>query len=353
MTNYQPPPIASVIKDGKSRPFWSVMIPAYRPDERFLRLALESVLQQDPGPEQMQIEVVDDCSPGMVVSAMVKTIAGNRVKVSQTLENLGLAGCWNSCIERARGEWVHILHQDDLVFPGFYESLQRGIAANPQVGAAYCRHAYCDENGHWHRLSILEMPSPGVLPRFVGPIVSAERLQCAAIAVRRATYERLGGFNSALKHALDWEMWIRIANKFPIFYEPKILACWRNHSGATTSKQIRSGENIRDIAKAIAIWSSYLPESEAQPLSAFANNFFAHMGLGAANYLMAQNDIEASLNQVKAALVCKKSIRLRWGASKLYFKAFSKSVMKRIRPQRGAFLKENQSTAHTSKSGGR
>ncbi len=308
---------------GGQRPFWSVMIPTYRPQEDYLRHTLQSVLQQDPGPEQMQVEVVDDCSPDMDVAAMVQTMAGRRVKVSQTPQNMGLAGCWNTCIELARGEWLHILHQDDLIYPGFYESLQRGISANPAVGAAYCRHAYCDENGHWHRLSVLEMPSPGVLTDFVEPLVSAERIQCAAIVVRRTTYEQLGGFNSALKHALDWEMWIRIANKFPFFYEPQILACWRNHCGATTSKQIRSGENICDIRKAIAIWSRYLPESKAQRLSAFAYNYFAHAGIGTAKQLMARNDIDASLNQVKAALVCKKSLRLYWGALRLYVKAYA------------------------------
>lgn len=335
MKNNMPPTIPPVPEDGKPRPFWSVMMPTYRPDEHFLRQALESVLQQAPDPEQMHIEVVDDCSPEMDVAAMVKAIAGERVKFSQTPKNLGLAGCWNTCIERARGEWVHIFHQDDLIFPSFYESLQRGIAVSPQIGAAYCRHAYCDENGHWHRLSILEMPSPGVLPRFVEPIVSAERFQCAAIVVRRATYELLGGYNPELKHTLDWEMWIRIANKFSFFYDPKILACWRNHSGATTSRQIRSGENIRDHAKAISIWSRYLPEDEAHRLSARALNHFAHVGLGTARHLMTQNDIEASLNQVRAALICKKSTRLLWGAAKLYIKGCAKMALKRFRARNG------------------
>ena len=46
---------------------------------------------------------------------------GDRVAVHQkSLRTNGLAGIWNRCIERARGEWVHILHQDDIVLPGFY-----------------------------------------------------------------------------------------------------------------------------------------------------------------------------------------------------------------------------------------
>lgn len=316
---------------GIPRPFWSVMIPTYNPQADYLEQTLCSVLAQDPGPEQMQIEVVDDCSPGVDVIALVQKIAGDRATVFRIPVNKDLAGCWNTCIERSQGEWVHILHQDDLVFPGFYESLRAGAEKHPEAGAALSRHAYCDENGHWRRLSILEMPSPGLLQNFVEPLVTAERFQCAAIAVRRSTYEQLGGFNPDLKHALDWEMWIRIASKFPIFYEPKILACWRNHSGATTSRQIRSGENIRDIARAIGIWGSHLPAGESQRLSDIALNRFAHEGLSLARHLLAQNDFEGSLNQVNAALVCKHTVRLQVSAAKIRIRARAKRILHRLR----------------------
>jgi glycosyltransferase involved in cell wall biosynthesis len=38
------------------------MIPTYNPRANYLEETLNKVLQQDPGPEQMQIEVVYDCS---------------------------------------------------------------------------------------------------------------------------------------------------------------------------------------------------------------------------------------------------------------------------------------------------
>jgi glycosyltransferase involved in cell wall biosynthesis len=310
------------------RPFWSVMIPVYNPPLQYLEETLRCVLDQDVGAGEMQIEVIDDASPNGAPIEFVRKIAGERIKVHCEPRNLGLAGIWNRCIERARGEWVHILHQDDLVFPGFYQSLRSGVESFPEAGAALCRHAYCDENGHWHRLSILEMPSPGLLQNFVEPLVTAERVACPAIAVRRSTYEQLGGFNPDLKHALDWEMWIRIASKSVFFYEPKILACWRNHAGAITSRQIRSGENIRDIAKAIRIWSSYLPENDAKRLSVRARQQFAQSALGMAAELLRQNDFEGSLNQASAALVCNNTFRLQLSAAKIRMKAHAKRILK-------------------------
>src|SRR5881392_89985 len=132
-----------------TRPFWSVMIPTYKPRADYLEETLKSVLQQDPGPGQMQIEVVDDGSPNGAPVELVRRLADDRVSVHREPANNGLAGIWNRCIERARGEWVHILHQDDVVLPGFYDHLYRGIGCNPQVAMAFCRFAISDANGHW------------------------------------------------------------------------------------------------------------------------------------------------------------------------------------------------------------
>jgi glycosyltransferase involved in cell wall biosynthesis len=315
------------MSEKSSKPFWSVMIPTYNPHLGYLEETLRSVLAQAPCADQMQIEVVDDGSPNGAPIELIRQIAGERITVHSEPHNLGLAGIWNRCIERARGEWIHILHQDDLVYPGFYECLKSGVQKNPEAGAALCRHAYADENGHWQKLSNLERPAPGMLRHFVEPLVTGHHVQCAAIVVKKSTYELVGGFDPNLKHALDWEMWIRIANKFPFFYEPKILACWRNHSSATTSRQIRSGENIRDIAKAIGIWSRYLPAEDGRRLAEVARNRFAREGLSTARHLLGRNDFTACLNQANAALSCKNSFRLQLSAAKIRMKAQAKKIL--------------------------
>jgi len=70
--------IRPLIPDA-TRPFWSVMIPTYKARPDYLEETLKSVLQQDPGPAQMQIEVVDDCSPDGAPEELVRRVAGNRV----------------------------------------------------------------------------------------------------------------------------------------------------------------------------------------------------------------------------------------------------------------------------------
>jgi glycosyltransferase involved in cell wall biosynthesis len=249
----------------------------------------------------MQIEVVDDCSPDGAPVELVRRVAGDRVAVHQEPANSGLAGIWNRCIERARGEWVHILHQDDVVLPGFYDHLYRGISCNPHVGMAFCRFAIVDANGHWKELGPLESSSPGVLNNWLERVATGYHLECPAVVVKRATYERLGGFNAQLTFALDLEMWVRIAANAPIYYEPQILAGFRRHGGNESAVQERTGASMQDIAKAIKIWKGYLPEDCNARLEQQARRYWSGISLTLAQHFFSNDDVSACASQLRAA----------------------------------------------------
>jgi glycosyltransferase involved in cell wall biosynthesis len=136
-----PPQISTVPIARPGRPRWSVMIPTYDSPSAYLEQTLRSVLDQDPGLAHMQIEVVDDCSQNVNVAELVERCASDRVGFSRTSENLGLAGCWNSIIERSRGFWIHILHQDDYLLPGFYRRLASAAEEHPEVSLSRRDHS--------------------------------------------------------------------------------------------------------------------------------------------------------------------------------------------------------------------
>lgn len=270
------PPVAP--RADVVRPFWSVMVPVYRPGA-FLAETLAGVLSQAPPPDDMQIEVVDDGSPSRAWEETVRRVAGDRVAIHRLETNRGLAGAWNACIERARGRWVHILHQDDLVLPGFYAALRDGIERAPDVGAAFCRHVHVDAAGTRLHTSELERATAGVIDDWVGRIAVWQGIQCAAIVVRRATYERVGGFRSDLAYALDWDMWRRIAVTAPVWFEPEILACWREHAASESTRLSRDAADLADLGRSITLGASYLPADRAAALTAEARRNYARYGL--------------------------------------------------------------------------
>jgi glycosyltransferase involved in cell wall biosynthesis len=283
------------------RPFWSVMIPTYNPRAAYLKETLRSVVAQDPGPDKMQIEVVDDCSPDGAPAELVHRIAEDRVAVHREPANNGLAGIWNRCIERARGEWVHILHQDDVVLPGFYDHLYRGISCNPDVGMAFCRFAISDANGHWKELGPLESSTPSVLDGWLERVATGCRVQCPAVVVRRSTYERLGGFRADLVSVLDIEMWVRIAANAPVFYEPQILALFRRHGDNQSVMDERTGANMQDMARAIEIWKDYLPANSRTQLEEQGRRYWAGIALALAQHFFSNDDVAACASQLRAA----------------------------------------------------
>src|ERR1700709_955834 len=99
----QAPPLIAAIAKNENRPLWSVMIPTYN-CFRFVKSALESVLAQDPGPEIMQIEVIDDCSTDGDVGALVKEIGNGRVCFYKQKENKGSLRNFETCLNRAKGK---------------------------------------------------------------------------------------------------------------------------------------------------------------------------------------------------------------------------------------------------------
>src|SRR2546421_12059067 len=156
------PPAIGVLPVDDYRPLWSVMIPTYNPPADYLEETLLSVLKQDPGPDQMQIEVIDDCSMDNTASEVIRRVGAGRVVFHAEPQNRGLANTWNRCIERARGHWVHILHQDDIVLPGFYERLRQG-AEQSDAGALFRRYAVAKFKGHWIGISEPHWELPGLL----------------------------------------------------------------------------------------------------------------------------------------------------------------------------------------------
>jgi hypothetical protein len=212
------------------------------------------------------------------VEKLVKAIGKGRVAFSRTPRNLGLADCWNTCIERSRGEWVHILHQDDWLLPGFYTGLEALNKAAQGLNAAFTRYLHADTDGHWTSISPLVMKSPGEYTNF--PVWTATWVptQCVAVVVRRSTYERLGGYRKDIPYVLDWEMWCRIGAAGRWGYVPQAAAVYREHDGSESTRLRKAGRVHADILESGQIARSHFPrELQMQTAPGFRNEFVSNI----------------------------------------------------------------------------
>lgn len=268
-----PPKIDPLANDLK-RPLWSVMIPSYN-SITYLRDTIKSVLEQAPSTEEMQFEVIDDCSTDGDVEAVVKEVGMGRVGFFRHPENIGHYRNFEFCINRAKGKLIHILHGDDIVKPGFYQEIASLFEDYPNIGAAFTHCIYFDENG----VSLWGTPhvqdKPGIVNDFLFKLAERLLVQPPSIVVKRSVYEHLGTFYGEL-YGEDWLMWVRIAANYEVAYSPKPLANYRTHSnGNITTSTLISGQNIKGMNALIDAMQEYLPKEKRRSLKNKAKRNFA------------------------------------------------------------------------------
>lgn len=220
------------------------MIPTYN-CARLLRKTLESVLAQDPGPDLMQIEVIDDRSTNDDPELVVQEMGRGRVAFFRKPKNQGAVANFNTCIERSRGHLVHILHGDDFVAPEFYRNVERVSDARPEASLIVVRSIVVDEAGEIEYMGSRLAPDDQV--RYDIPDQHyRNHIFTPGIVARRSAYEAFGGFMPELVHVADWELTRRFTQLGGCAFINLPLAYYRLFPQNDTGKLARTGENLRD-----------------------------------------------------------------------------------------------------------
>jgi len=294
------PPHIDPLPEGTLRPLWSVMIPAYN-CSKYLEQTILSVLAQDPGAENMQIEVVDDHSTDADVGLLVERVGKGRVAYYRKDVNMGSLRNFETCINRAKGQLVHILHGDDLVKDGFYKEIEALFNQFPETGAAFTDFLYVDETGKTLYTDPELLNNPGILENWLPYIATRQRIQPPAMVVKRSVYEQLGSFY-AVKYGEDWEMWVRIAASFPVAHSPAHLACYRVHNDNITGSSLATGQNLKDINKVMDIIQNYLPAEQRKKLNKTAKKHFSIYFAWMAHNIYRGGNKKGGLKQINGAM---------------------------------------------------
>ena len=238
------------------RPRWSVVIPVHNCAD-YLAHALPEVVAQLGDRDDAEIIVVDDSSSDHPAT-VIERLGRGRVQYRPNPEHLGAIGTFNRGLELATGELVHLLHGDDAVLPRFYAAMEEALA-DPAPVAAVCRVQDIDANNRPTYITRSYRPGTGVWTGALDAFAVSNRVRAPGIVVRRAAYERVGGYRDDLPHAADWEMWTRLAAHGPIIFVDQVLACYRRHDSSDTSARVRTGTNIRERVTAIGVVGGHVP----------------------------------------------------------------------------------------------
>lgn len=267
------PPEVKPVPDNIQRPRWSVMIPAYN-CSLYLAENILSVLEQDPGTDQMQIEVVDDASTDADVETLVKQVGKGRVKYYRQPENVGSLRNFETCLNRATGQYIHMLHGDDKLRNGFYKEIEKLFTAFPEAGAAFTGFTFVDDQNIRLYDNDVLLKRPGLLENWLFQIARSQLVQAPAMVVKRSVYEKLGSFY-AVHYGEDWEMWVRIAAHYPVAHSPERLALYRVHQNNITGRYFLSGQSMKDALKVVDLIQEFLPLHQRADTKRFTKKYLS------------------------------------------------------------------------------
>ena len=226
-------------------PTVSVCIPTYN-RAKLLQQAIESVLAQTF--EDFELVISDNASTDET-EQVVKSYSDTRVIYSRNSHNIGWNGNMNQVLSLARGEFLTIIPDDDLMMP---ENLARKVAVlrpNPRVGLVHSKYHLIDPEGRVVRSNTNWGHGPDRSADAVEPghevlralLLGFNSINLPTVLFRRTCYERLGGFTDLLSHTDDYEYWMRIAAHDDVAFLAEPLVKWRVHSGTLTSQYILAG----------------------------------------------------------------------------------------------------------------
>lgn len=216
------------------RPRVSVCIPTWR-GAATIEAALESVRRQRF--EDFELIVADDASPDDTLQR-VQAWRDPRLRIEPSPRNLGPEGNWNRCLSLARGDYVKLLPQDDLLHPDGLQRQVQVLDEHPDLSLAFCARDVIDPAGRV-RLRARGFPGRGrgrvdrdtVLRGCLrqGTNVVGEP---GAVLFRRAAAERVGAFSMRHPYVIDLDYWLRLLTTGPAWYEPEALASFRVWRGS-------------------------------------------------------------------------------------------------------------------------
>jgi glycosyltransferase involved in cell wall biosynthesis len=187
-------------------------MPVYNPG-RFLGEALDSVLEQTH--RELELIAIDDASSDGSFELLQQYAQRDpRVRVFRQPHNLGIVAARNRAFREASPEaqYFAILDSDDVALPDRLERQLAFLEAHPDHALVGGHTLIIDDHGA--SLGIRRYPTDyaaicAVITRF-NPIAQP------AVMLRRSLLEAVGGYDEHFPRCQDYDLWLRLAARFPI-----------------------------------------------------------------------------------------------------------------------------------------
>jgi glycosyltransferase involved in cell wall biosynthesis len=216
----------------------SVIVPTCN-RAQFLQEAVESVLDQTF--RDFELIVVDDgstdCTP-----YLVKRWEDQIRCIRQ--EKLGVSRARNTGIRAARGRYLSFLDSDDLWSKAKLETQVAFLDANPHYPVCYTDEVWIRKGRQVNPRKIHEKYSGWIFDRCLPLCI----ISPSSAMVRKEVINAVGGFDENLPVCEDYDLWLRIASRFPIYFIDRKLIVKRGGHADQLSNRSWGNDRYRVLA---------------------------------------------------------------------------------------------------------
>jgi glycosyltransferase involved in cell wall biosynthesis len=210
----------------------SVIIPTYQ-KAHLVRQTIKSALSQTY--TDYEIIVVNDGSTDNT-KKVLESFGDKIIVVHQ--ENKGVAAARNTGIKFAQGKYIALLDHDDIWLPDKLEKQIVCLESLPKIGLVYSDTSYFDEHGLLPGTHSKSYPVPPVQhcwTLFVRNTIPT----CSVVMIRRECLDAVGLFDETLPPCDDYDLWLRLIEKWPIHFLNEPLVQYRRSEGQQSKNEER------------------------------------------------------------------------------------------------------------------
>ena len=198
----------------------SVIIPTYNRAES-IGASIQSILNQTW--QNYEIIIVDDGSTDNT-QQIVENYVDDRIRYIYMEKNGGASHARNIGIDLAESEFIAFLDSDDEWLPEKLEKQMKAmLQASETVGMVYCRMKGTKKDGTTLICPETWIPTEKLQGNILLSLLEENVIGTPAILVRRECLKQTGVFDENLKCIEDWELVLRIAEKWQIEFVDDIL----------------------------------------------------------------------------------------------------------------------------------
>lgn len=208
----------------------TIAIPTYN-RSNFIAKSITSAINQTF--TDIEILIIDNNSSDNT-KKVVKSFKDKRIRYIKNDINIGMMNNWNKCIKMAKGKYVMILGDDDILLPNFVEESLKIFSKYKNIGFTFSHINKMDEKGKILSKWGYKFFKNGLIHGENYIKTTINNLCCmtnsSSVLINKKVFEMVGYFESPFaRNTFDLNMWIKIANRFNVYFIEKILSNYRIH----------------------------------------------------------------------------------------------------------------------------